>query len=406
MEVDTGGEIANAAWPSVGTAALGAEVRELILSEENLGREEWPELVNRLEPWGELPAEIEALRWEGSNLILETETSSYTCEVVRFPSSGMRARARSGDEHVDWPVGGLSMDGHDVLMVWPHEKNLVHADEVLREHISSGDLESAEEVLRRCGFALGSAHEALAGVWQGPPNSKSWNSLIAKMEEGIDSRTLWRAPFKPGMGTILSFGRVPVRSFSESPNGRIRIRPTSPGLVDAVARSKRIEWPAARDLASLLHDLGVVLHGKVDENTSSRLREAAIDGWISVQGRSRTSGAEPGRALQIVGGGLAIWEYEQALSNNLPSEATRPDRNRYSAGVLGRVPSIQRRLFTIRIFSLLSILGLMGGMACLAMGTFNQAQLTQLVGAGGLLFSLGMRVLYLTTAPRPESVFS
>ena len=38
MEVDTGGEIANAAWPSVGAAALGEEVRELILSEENLGR--------------------------------------------------------------------------------------------------------------------------------------------------------------------------------------------------------------------------------------------------------------------------------------------------------------------------------------------------------------------------------
>ena len=62
MEVGTGGEIANAAWPSVGAEALGAEVRELILSEENLGREEWPELVNRLEPWGALPAEIEALR--------------------------------------------------------------------------------------------------------------------------------------------------------------------------------------------------------------------------------------------------------------------------------------------------------------------------------------------------------
>ena len=46
------------------------------------------------------------------------------------------------------------MDGHDVLMVWPHEKSLVHADEVLRKHISSGDLESAEEVLRRCGSHL------------------------------------------------------------------------------------------------------------------------------------------------------------------------------------------------------------------------------------------------------------
>ncbi|MGB0791612.1 MAG: hypothetical protein ACPGQG_03720, partial [Candidatus Thalassarchaeaceae archaeon] len=69
MEVDTGGEIANTAWPFVGAEALGADVSELILSDQNLDIEVWPELVDRLEPWGALPTEIEALRWEGDNLI-------------------------------------------------------------------------------------------------------------------------------------------------------------------------------------------------------------------------------------------------------------------------------------------------------------------------------------------------
>ncbi|MDA9696007.1 hypothetical protein N9U56_00760, partial [Euryarchaeota archaeon] len=99
-------------------------------------------------------------------------------------------------------------------------------------------------------------------------------------------------------------------------------------------------------------------------------------------------------------------EYEQALSSNLQGDTAGAESISNSKKILNRVSSIQRRLFTIRIFSLLSILGLFGGSICLIAGTYDPDQLSPLVGIFALSLSLGMRLLYFAMAPRPESVFS
>ena len=354
-----------------------------------MDNDEWTKLVDSFEQWGAFPRVVEKVEWNGNRVTIETKSSGYVGEAIKHPFSSMRARARSEGDDVDWPIGGLSSDGLDLLLIWPLEKGRINAEEVLRSHLSSGDLQSAEALLRRCASALGSAHEALSSVWSGPPNSKSWNSLLAKMEEEIDSRTLWRAPFKPGMNTILSFGNMPIKCFSESSDGKIRIRPTSSGQINAVAKSKGIEWPAIRDLASLLRDFSLISEGKIDDLVKTRLRAAIINSWVSVQGKLRTDGARPNRSLEIIGGGLAIWEYEQALSSNIPRDGAGTQSSRHSNKILSRVSSIQRRLFTIRIFSLLSIIGLFGGSICLVAGTYDPDQLSPFVGIFALILSLG-----------------
>ena len=406
MTVDSGGGTEDPAWSLTSIEVLGAEIQEFVTHGEKFGNNEWTKLVDSFEQWGELPRVVEKVEWNGNTVTIETKSSGYVGEAIKHPFSSMRALARSEGDDVEWPIGGLSSDGLDLLLIWPLEKERINADEVLRSHLSSGDLESAEALLTRCASALGSAHEALSSVWSGPPNSTSWNSLLAKMEERIDSRTLWRAPFKPGMNTILSFGNMPIKCFSESSDGKIRIRPTSSGQINAVAKSKGIEWPAIRDLASLLRDLSRISEGKIDDLVKTGLRAAIINSWVSVQGKLRTDGARPSRSLEIIGGGLAIWEYEQALSSNIPRDGAGTQSSRHSNKILSRVSSIQRRLFTIRIFSLLSIIGLFGGSICLVAGTYDPDQLSPFVGIFALILSLGMRLLYFAMAPRPETVFS
>lgn len=406
MTVDSGGGTEDPAWSLTSIEVLGAEIQEFVTHGEKFGNNEWTKLVDSFEQWGELPRVVEKVEWNGNTVTIETKSSGYVGEAIKHPFSSMRALARSEGDDVEWPIGGLSSDGLDLLLIWPLEKERINADEVLRSHLSSGDLESAEALLTRCASALGSAHEALSSVWSGPPNSKSWNSLLAKMEERIDSRTLWRAPFKPGMNTILSFGNMPIKCFSESSDGKIRIRPTSSGQINAVAKSKGIEWPAIRDLASLLRDLSRISEGKIDDLVKTSLRAVIISSWVSVQGKLRTDGTRPRRSLEIIGGGLAIWEYEQALSSNIPRDGAGTQSSRHSNKILSRVSSIQRRLFTIRIFSLLSIIGLFGGSICLVAGTYDPDQLSPFVGIFALILSLGMRLLYFAMAPRPETVFS
>ena len=160
---------------------MGAEILEFVTKGEKFGNDEWTKFVDSFEQWGEFPRVVEKVEWNGNTVTIKTQSSEYVGEAIKHPFSSMRALARSEGHDVEWPIGGLSSDGLDLLLIWPLEKERINADEVLRSHLSFGDLESAEALLTRCASALGSAHEALSSVWSGPPNSKSWNSLLAKI---------------------------------------------------------------------------------------------------------------------------------------------------------------------------------------------------------------------------------
>ena len=141
---------------------MGAEILEFVTHGEKFGNDEWTKLVDSFEQWGVFPRVVEKVEWNGNMVTIETKSSGYVGEAIKHPFSSMRARSRSEGDDVEWPIGGLSTDGLDILLIWPLEKGRINADEVLRSHLSSGDLESAEALLTRCASALGSAHEALS----------------------------------------------------------------------------------------------------------------------------------------------------------------------------------------------------------------------------------------------------
>ncbi len=136
------------------------------------------------------------------------------------------------------------------------------------------------------------------------------------------------------------------------------------------------------------------------------LRKALIDGWQSVEGSLRTGGRKPRKALQILGGGLAIWEYEQALSRTMSSRKTENTVHYSSRRLLETVSSVQRRLFTIRILSLLSITGLATGMIGSLAIIFDSGQFALPASLAGYSVFAIMRVLYAKAAPPPEAVFN
>lgn len=385
---------------------LGTRIHKTLFENTPSSIEEWVEHTQFFEAWGDVPVELISLDSSRKKIVIESRSGSYRAEISRWPVSGMRARMRSENNRVDWPVGGLSMEGLDIILFWKHEPNSPDAEEVMLQHIASRDMDSATQLLERCGRALASAQEGLSAQWTGPSNSRAWNSSITKLEEATKSRTLWRAPFKPGMPAMLSLGKMSLDRFSESHEGAMRLRPPMCGPSDAASKSRGIEWPALRDLAALLYNIGEITHGNIETEDFANLRLAAIRGWSDHPGRRRTGGVEPQRALQIIGGGLSIWEYEQALTSKFDTSEKSSSASPRTDYILRNVASIQRKLFTIRIFSAASLVGASSAFLGIIASILEPTQMSFTAATAGVSVYILMNGLYRYMAPNPESIFT
>jgi hypothetical protein len=385
---------------------LGTRIHKTLFENTPSSIEEWVEHTQFFEAWGDVPVELISLDSSRKKIVIESRSGLYRAEISRWPVSGMRARMRSENNRVDWPVGGLSMEGLDIILFWKHEPNSPDAEEVMLQHIASRDMDSATQLLERCGRALASAQEGLSAQWTGPSNSRAWNSSITKLEEATKSRTLWRAPFKPGMPAMLSLGKMSLDRFSESHEGAMRLRPPMCGPSDAASKSRGIEWPALRDLAALLYNIGEITHGNIETEDFANLRLAAIRGWSDHPGRRRTGGVEPQRALQIIGGGLSIWEYEQALTSKFDTSEKSSSASPRTDYILRNVASIQRKLFTIRIFSAASLVGASSAFLGIIASILEPTQMSFTAAAAGVSVYILMNGLYRYMAPNPESIFT
>ena len=143
---------------------------------------------------------------------------------------------------------GLSTDGLDMLLIWPL-KRTNQRDEVLRSHLSSGDLESAE--------ALKEMHPLLAlpksscRVWRAQTQNHGtpfWRRWRRRQIEPLEVALLARDEYDP------SFGDMPIKYvFLSHPT--VKLDQTNFfRQINAVAKSKGIEWPAIRGSASLPRD--------------------------------------------------------------------------------------------------------------------------------------------------------
>lgn len=205
---------------------------------------------------------------------------------------------------------------------------------------------------------------------------------------------------------MLSLGKMSLDRFSESYEGVMRLRPPMCGPSDAASRSRGIEWPALRDLAALLYNIGEIAHGNVEDEDFENLRLAAIRGWSKYPGRRRTGGVNPHRALQIIGGGVSIWEYEQALSSKFDTTENSspiPPRTDY---ILSKVAPIQRKLFTTRIFSAASLVGASSAFLGTIASILEPTQASFFAAAGGVSVYIMMNALYRYVAPNPETTFT
>ena len=385
---------------------LGSRIHKIFSKNTPSSIEEWVKYTQFFEVWGDVPVELISLDNRRQEIVIESSSGSYRAEFSQWPVSGMRARMRSENNRVDWPVGGLSIEGLDIALLWRDDSNSPDAEEVMLQHIASQDMDSATQLLERCGRALASAQEALSAQWTGPSDSRAWNSSITKLEEATKSRTLWRAPFKPGMPAMLSLGKTSLNRFSESREGVMRLRPPMCGPSDAASRSRGIEWPALRDLAALLYNIGEIAHGNVEDEDFESLRLAAIMGWSDYPGRRRTGGVKPHRALQVIGGGLPIWEYEQALSSKFDASENSSPTSPRTDYMLRNIASIQRKLFTIRIFSAASLAGATSVFLGAIASILEPTQLSLAATAVGASVYIVLNGLYRYMAPKPESIFT
>jgi len=186
----------------------------------------------------------------------------------------------------------------------------------------------------------------------------------------------------------------------------MRLRPPMCGPSDAASKSRGIEWPALRDLAALLYNIGEITHGNIETEDFANLRLAAIRGWSDHPGRRRTGGVEPQRALQIIGGGLSIWEYEQALTSKFDTSEKSSSASPRTDYILRNVASIQRKLFTIRIFSAASLVGASSAFLGIIASILEPTQMSFTAAAAGVSVYILMNGLYRYMAPNPESIFT
>ena len=384
---------------------LGSRIHKIPSENTPSSIEEWVKYTQFFEVWGDVPVELISMDNRGQEILIESSSGSYRAEFSQWPVSGMRARMRSENNRIEWPVGGLSIEGLDIALLWRDDSNSSDAEEVMLQHIASQDMDSATQLLERCGRALASAQEALSAQWIGPSDSRAWNSSITKLEEATKSRTLWRAPFKPGMPAMLSLGKMSLDRFSESYEGLMRLRPPMCGPSDAASRSRGIEWPALRDLAALLYNIGEIAHGNVEQEDFESLRLATIRGWSKYPGSRRTGGVNPHRALQIIGGGVSIWEYEQALSSKFDTTANSSPMPPRTGYILSKVAPIQRKLFTIRIFSAASLVGASSAFLGIIASILEPTQTSFFAAAAGASVYIMMNGLYRYVAPNPETTF-
>ena len=385
---------------------LGSRIHKTLFENAPTSIEEWVKCTQFFEAWGDVPVDPISLKTRRKQIMIESRGGSYRAEFSQWPVSGMRARMRSENNRVEWPVGGLAIEGLDIILFWKDESNSPDAEEVMFQHIASQDMVSATQLLERCGRALASVQEGLSAQWTGPSDSRAWNLSITKLEEATKSRTLWRAPFKPGMPAMLSLGKTSLDRFSESHDGVMRLRPPMCGASDAASRSRGVEWPALRDLAALLYNIGEITHGNVVADDFEKLRLAAIRGWSDHPGRRRTGGVKPQRALQIIGGGLSIWEYEQALTSKFDTSENSSPTSPRTDYILRNIASVQRKLFTIRIFSAVSLIGASSAFLGIIASILEPSQMSFSAAAAGVSVYIVMNGLYRFMAPKPESIFT
>ena len=362
---------------------------------------DWAALVSGLETWGEVPEpdSITSISTTATDRGLTAELSSdseWLAEFLPWGSDGrLRARVKAAPKGSRVPSGGYSWKGTDLIIIRPKEPPMTDAAQEVARALEADDMAAAENELRMAGTVLGLYHVRAEAARTTPPDPSRWNARTQWLEETLRATFIWRAKYSKNQPCTLSLGDVRLSDIS-----RDSLRIGRPRLADAL-RTHTCEFPAMRDLASLVHDLSRTYHSSSTSLEITPLRSALIDGWKSTAPEDWTSD----EAFYSHRGGMAIWEYEQCLLDVLEATSRQSGAPEPAVTTLAYVKAYQKRMFSNRTFSSLSVMAAFFGIASLV-NTFPPTMVEVPIPIACIALSYWLNGVYKRMSPPPERPFT
>jgi len=363
--------------------------------------DDWKLLISELEPWGQVPdsgsiTEASSESSERGMIATLSANGLWIAEFLPWGSDGrLRARARAAPEGSRVPSGGYTWADRDVILLWSAPDAGSDAASELKEALRVDDLSDAQGVLRVAGEVLGRYHSAVEEVRTTPRDPSRWNARTQWLEETLRATHLWRAKYSKNQPCTLSLGDVRLLDISAD-----SLRIGRPRLADAL-RTHTCEFPAMRDLASLVHDLSRIHYSSSTNLDQTPLRLALIEGWKSTAPADWTSDD----AFYSHRGGLAIWEYEQCLLDVLEATSHQSGAPEPAVTTLAYVKVYQKRMFSNRTYGALSMMAAFFGIASLV-NTFPPALGEIPIPTACLALSYWLYGVYKRMSPPPERPFT
>lgn len=196
-----------------------------------------------------------------------------------------RANAMTATGHVQLPVAGCTVDGHEALLVWPHAAQVP----------LDASLDLCDQ-FRAAGRVLGTLEP-----WATPPVERRWNDALATVEQRLGASTLWRAPHDR-VTVGLPDLQLSLHSLVEGSEGP-RFRPL-PRTVDEALTGVLGRRPG------LAH--AMALEGEAVE-AGRAADEGGPEGWFAAWSEGAPSDWSRTRALSTYRGGLWIWRYADVM---------------------------------------------------------------------------------------------
>ena len=362
---------------------------------------DWAALVENLEPWGDVPepSSIVSISVTPTDRGLTVELSAvseWSAEFLPWGSDGrLRARAKAAPEGSRVPSGGYSWEGTDLIVVRAEEDPQGDSAIEVASAMEVDDMEAARDELRKVGKVLGHYHERAKLARTTPPDPSRWNARTGWLEETLRATFIWRAKYSKNQPCTLSLGDVRISDISGD-----SLRIGRPRLADAL-RTHTCEFPAMRDLASLVHDLSRIHHSSTTTLELTPLRLALIEGWKSTAPSDWASD----EAFYSHRGGMAIWEYEQCLLDVLEATSHQSGAPQPAVEILRYVQAYQKRMFGNRTFGALSAMAGFFGISSL-FNTFPPEMSEIPIPLACIALSYWLFGVYKRMSPSPESPFT
>ena len=286
-----------------------------------------------------------------------------------------RAEALRSTYRVQLPVGGCTLDGHDVLFIWPQASRVGISDVNLLDQF------------RAAGAVLGALEP-----WSTPPVERRWNDAMATVEQRLGTSTLWRAPHDRATVGLpdLQLSMHSLVDGERGPRFRPLPRTVDEALTDVVGRRP-----------GLAH--AMALEGEAVE--AGRGSDAGgPEAWFSAWSDGAPAAWSNPRAQSTYRGGLWIWRYANVM--RWRGRALAWDDGDLQAATqswLEDVDRLQARLGVLRMWRSLLWLGAAGVAAAWyahALGSLTQTASLALAGAS-IAVAAGGWLRYRAAEPGP-----